>query len=181
MAIHRQHSHILLGFDTRRLYVLTPTVMSAKKIVETCLLNHIEERHIHIVAKDHAILAEADLPEADLFQESDLIPSMGRGLVFGGCIGMVAGVIAHFMGFGGAAPLAVILFGVFFGILMSSMIGISVPNSQLKAYKSAIDNGELLLIMDMPKERVAVIREIIASQHTEAKDVGLEPMVPAFP
>jgi hypothetical protein len=46
----------------RRLYFLVPEVETAKTIVDELLLARIEERHIHIVAKDHHALEQAHLP-----------------------------------------------------------------------------------------------------------------------
>ena len=74
----------------RRLYFLLPEVESAKKIVDELLLARIEERHIHIAARDHHALSEAHLPEANLLQESDFVPAVERGLAIGGATGVVA-------------------------------------------------------------------------------------------
>ena len=64
----------------RRLYFMVPDVDSATQIVDELLLARVEERHIHIVAKDHALLQDAHLPEANLLQESDFVPAIARGL-----------------------------------------------------------------------------------------------------
>ena len=78
----------------RRLYFLLPGVDSAKTIVDELLLARIEERHIHIAAKDHHALTDANLPEANLLQESDFVPAVERGLALGGATGVVAGIAA---------------------------------------------------------------------------------------
>ena len=78
----------------RRLYFLLPGVDSAKTIVDELLLARIEERHIHIAAKDHHALTDANLPEANLLQESDFVPAVERGLAVGGATGVVAGIAA---------------------------------------------------------------------------------------
>ena len=46
----------------RRLYFLVPDVNSASSIVDELLLARIEERRIHIAARDHHPLQEANLP-----------------------------------------------------------------------------------------------------------------------
>jgi hypothetical protein len=78
----------------RRLYFLTPGIDSAKQIVDELLLARIEVRHIHIAAADHYALTEANLPEANLLQESDFIPAVERGLAIGGVTGVLAGMVA---------------------------------------------------------------------------------------
>ena len=78
----------------RRLYFLIPTIDSAKTIVDELLLARIEQRHIHIAAADHHALLEANLPEANLLQESDFIPAVERGVAIGGATGILAGIAA---------------------------------------------------------------------------------------
>ena len=78
----------------RRLYFLIPSVDSAKTIVDELLLARIEARHIHIAAADHHVLTGANLPEANLLQESDFVPAVERGLAIGGATGILAGIAA---------------------------------------------------------------------------------------
>jgi len=78
----------------RRLYFLIPTIDSAKTIVDELLLARVEQRHMHIAAADHHALTEANLPEANLLQESDFVPAVERGLAIGGATGILAGIAA---------------------------------------------------------------------------------------
>ena len=64
---------------------------------------------------------------------------------------------------------------------MSSMIGISAPRSRLKEFESAIQNGELLMMVDVAKSRVDDISNLVKSHHPEAHIQGTEPVIPAFP
>lgn len=170
----------------RRLYFLIPNVDSAKKIVDELLLARIEERHIHIAAADHHALTEAHLPEASLLQESDFIPAVERGLAVGGATGILAGIAAVAIPgvglvLGGGAILGIGLAGAGVGAWLSSMIGISAPSSRLKEFESAIQNGELLMMVDVAKSRVDDISNLVKSHHPEAHIQGTEPVIPAFP
>lgn len=170
----------------RRLYFLIPTIDSAKQIVDELLLARIEERHIHIAAADHHALTEAHLPEASLLQESDFIPAVERGLAVGGATGILAGIAAVAvpglgLALGGGAILGIGLAGAGLGAWVSSMIGISAPSSRLKEFETAIGNGELLMMLDVPKSRVEEISELVRSHHPEAQIEGTEPVIPAFP
>jgi len=170
----------------RRLYFLVPTVESASQIVDELLLARIEERHIHIAAKDHHALEEANLPEANLLQESDFIPALERGLAVGGATGLLAGIVAVSFPpagllLGGGAILGMSLAGAGGGAWGSSMIGSDVPNSQLKGFEQAIADGQLLMIIDVPKARVETITDLVKKHHPEAEVEGTEPTVPAFP
>ena len=170
----------------RRLYFLIPTIDSAKIIVDELLLARIEERHIHIAAKDHHALTEAHLPEANLLQESDFVPAVERGLAIGGATGVLAGVAAvtipgAALALGGGAILGIGLAGAGVGAWMSGMIGVSVPSSRLKEFESAIEEGKLLMMVDVPKARLDEITELVKSHHPEAHIEGTEPVIPAFP
>ncbi len=170
----------------RRLYFLVPDIPSATAIVNDLLLARVEERRMHIVAKDHHPLQEANLPESNLFQESDFIPAVEKGLAVGGGTGIIAGLIA--MTFppagliiGGGAVLGLGLLGAGFGAWASGMIGVNVSNSQLKDFEEAIEQGQLLLMVDVPVARIDEITELVKKHHPEAEVEGTEPTLPVFP
>jgi hypothetical protein len=170
----------------RRLYFLIPGIDSAKTIVDELLLARIEERHIHIAAKDHHALTEAHLPEANLLQESDFVPAVERGVAIGGATGILAGVAAVILpgaalALGGGAILGIGLAGAGVGAWISGMIGVSVPSSRLKEFEKSIEEGSLLMMVDVPKSQVDAITELVKSHHPEAHIEGTEPIIPAFP
>lgn len=170
----------------RRLYFLLPDINSAKAIVDELLLARIEERHIHIAATDHHALTEANLPEASLLQESDFVPAVERGLAIGGATGILAGIAAIALPgaglvLGGGAILGIGLAGAGVGAWISGMIGISVPSSRLTEFEAAVQAGELLMMVDVPKAKVDQITELVRSHHPEAHVEGTEPVIPAFP
>ncbi|CAI8811749.1 hypothetical protein [Methylococcus capsulatus] len=167
----------------KRIYFLVPSIELAHAIVDELLLARVEERHIHILAKVGTPLG--DLPEASLFQKSDFIPAMERGLAIGGITGTMAGLVAVAlptgMVLGGGAVLAIALAGAGIGSWLAGMIGLDVENSRLKNYQSAVEKGELLLMVDVPRERVEEIHQRVQKHHPEAEFEGTEPTIPAFP
>ncbi len=170
----------------RRLYFLIPDVNSAKQIVDELLLERIEERHIHIASRDHHALLEAHLPEANLLQESDFVPAIERGLAVGGATGILAGIAAVAipgtgLTLGGGAILGIGLAGAVVGAWVSSMIGVSVPSTRLQEFESAINEGQLLMMVDVAKAKVDGITELVRQHHPEAHIEGTEPVIPAFP
>lgn len=170
----------------RRLYFLIPSVDSAKTIVDELLLARVEARHIHIAAADHHALTEANLPEANLLQESDFVPAVERGLAIGGATGIIAGIAAVAIPgaglvLGGGAILGIGLAGAGVGAWISGMIGISAPSSRLKEFETAIAEGQLLMMVDIPKARVDEITTAVKQHHPEAHIEGTEPVIPAFP
>ena len=168
----------------RRIYFLAPNVASAKAIVSDLLLARIDERHMHVLAKEGTPLE--DLPEAKLAQASDLIPSLERGAAAGGLTGLLAGLVAVSFPpagvvLGGGALLGIALFGAGFGAWMSSMVGVGIPNSRLAEYQEAIAKGELLMMIDVPRTRVDETEAVVRRHHPEAELEGLEPNIPEFP
>ena len=61
------------------------------------------------------------------------------------------------------------------------MIGVSAPSSRLKEFETAIEQGQLMMMVDVPKSRVQEITELVKSHHPEAEVEGTEPVIPAFP
>jgi hypothetical protein len=168
----------------RRLYFLVPGLDSAKKIVDELLLARVEERHIHVIAKEGAPLE--NLPEASFLQKTDFVPALERGLAVGGATGVLAGLVAMTfppagLVLGGGALLSVALAGAGFGAWLSSMVGSSVPNTRLKQFEDAIEQGEILFMVDVPKARVEEIDEMVKRHHPEADIEGTEPTIPPFP
>ena len=75
---------------------------------------------------------------------------------------------------------ALILGGLFGLITGGFLIGSSTPNSRLKRFQSSMEEGHILLMLDVAKERVDEITEIILKHHPEAEVYGQEPIIPAF-
>ena len=166
----------------RRLYFLLPNVEVAHKVVDELLLVRIEERHIHVIAPEGVTLG--DLPEASLLQKSDFIPAVERGIALGGATGVLAGLAAIAMPgvvVAGGALLAMSLLGAGMGAWLGGMIGMDVDNSRVKEFQSAIEKGELLMMVDVPKERVSEIEDLVRKHHPDADFEGTEPTIPAFP
>jgi hypothetical protein len=166
----------------RRLYFLLPDVDTARKVVDELLLARIEERHIHVLAKEGTELQ--DLPEATLFQKSDFVHAVERGLALGGGTGAVAGIAAIAipgMVLGGGAILGIALAGAGMGAWLSGMIGMDVPNTRLDEFESAINEGSILMMVDVRKEQVEQVSQSVKGHHPEADMHGTEPTIPAFP
>ncbi|UCE90242.1 MAG: ammonium transporter [Pseudomonadota bacterium] len=168
----------------RRLYFLLPNIETTRTVVDELLLARIEERHIHAIAKEGTPMG--DLPEATLAQKSDVVPALERGIAVGGATGVLAGLVAVTfppagIALGGGALLAIALAGSGFGAIMSTMIGVSVPNSRLKQFEDAVNKGEVLMLVDVPKARVDEIEKMVKQHHPDADIEGTEPTIPAFP
>jgi len=167
----------------RRLYFLVPDIKTARMIVTELLLTHVEERHIHIIAKENTSLEE--LPEASLLQKSDFIPATEKGVALGGTTGLLAGLVAMSLPgvvvAGGAIVLLSSLAGAGMGAWLGGMIGLDVKNTRHKQFEDAINQGNVLMLVDIPKAQVEEISELVKKYHPEVDFGGTEPDIPAFP
>ena len=168
----------------RRLYFVLPDVPSAEQTMRDLLLARIEIGHIRCLARREMPLGE--LPEANFLQKTDVVHGATTGLAVGGIAGIAAGVLVVLFPPGGASlQLVTVLIagiaGAVFGAWVASMAGTALPNSQLRAFESAIQSGSVLMMVDVPFTRVAEIRELVTRRHPEAIAGGTEPTVPAFP
>ncbi len=164
----------------RRLYFLAPNIETTHKIVDELRAQGIEDRHLHILAKRDTPLQ--DLPEASEFQKTDFISAMERGAALGGTTGLLAGLIGlRFAGFAiaGGPLLGIIVYGATIGTIMSGLAGLQVGNSKVKKYSDAIEGGEVLIMVDIAKERIDAISQLIVRHHPSAQFEGIEPLLPS--
>ncbi|PHS72443.1 MAG: DUF1269 domain-containing protein [Cycloclasticus sp.] len=168
----------------RRLYFLLPDHDTCEQVVNEMLLARITESHIHILAKAGSDMH--DLPEANLLQSSDFIHSVEIGAAVGGVTGILAGLAAITfppagLVLGGGAVLGIALAGAGVGSWGSAMIGISAPNSRLKAFDEAVKNGQYLMMVDVPIDKVKAITTSVKEHHSDAEIHACDPEIPAHP
>lgn len=173
----------------RRIYWLLPDLASARHTMDDLLLARIDESHIHFVGREDADMT--GLHPANLLQTTDVVRAAQLGLVVGAATGAVAGVAAVLLfsltgdapheapHWGVAAVLAIV--GAPIGAWAASMIGVSVPSKRIARFTGAIEAGRLLLMVDVPRSRVAEIEALLAARHPEGHFEGEEPNIPAFP
>jgi len=169
----------------RRIYWLLPDVLSARRTMDDLLLARIAEQHLHFIAREGTDMT--GLHPANILQTSDVIRAAQSGLVLGGVVGaLVGGIAAWYFPVVGNEPqwglvavLAVV--GALIGAWSSSMIGVSAPSHRLARFTPAIEAGQILLMVDVPRSRVDEIEQTLQALHPEAHLEGVEPNIPAFP
>ena len=167
-----------------RMYVTLPDLPSARRLANDLLLARVEDKHMHFLARRGTDLGE--LHEASYLQKTDAVHGAFTGLVIGGVIGILVGLVLVYFPPGRfsvelVAVLIAAMVGAGLGMWVSSMIGLSVPNSRLRDFEQEIAEGKILLILDVPAGRYEEIHEVILRTHPEAIDHGREATVPAFP
>lgn len=168
----------------RRVYWLLPDLASARATMQDLLGAGVELRQMHFFGRDDCDLSE--LHPANVLQTSDVIGSAEAGLVTGAAVGGLLGSVAaaSLPGAGEAPqwsliPLLVVV-GALFDAWTSSMIGISAPNRRLRRFAAAIEQGRILLAVDVPVARVEEIEARLQALHPEARLEWSEPGKPSF-
>lgn len=167
-----------------RMYVTLPDVSSARRLANDLLLARVEDRHMHFLARRGTDLGE--LHEASYLHKTDTVHGAFVGFVIGGLMGIVVGLLlVNYPPEGVSLQLVAVLVaaivGAALGTWVASMVGLQVPNSRLKGFDREIQEGKILLMLDVPSGRYEEVRSIIARTHPEADDRGNEPTIPAFP
>ena len=168
----------------RRLYFLLPDVDSATRTANDLLLARVEDRHMHFLARRGTDLGE--LHEASYLIKTDLRRGAGLGLGLGVLGGAILGYII--VGYppegthpGLAAAVLATIVGAAIGLWMGSMAATAVPNSRLRSFGEDIGRGKVLMIVDVPYERVDHIRDVVSKRHPEVLLSAQETRYPAFP
>jgi hypothetical protein len=163
---------------------MLPDVQSARALLDELLLKRIEERYMHFMAREGTL--PQDMPDASFLQKTDLVHGAQMGMMIGGGAGLIAGVLLVMFPPEGlslqtVAILVAGLGGALFGAWASGMNAAAVPNSRLAQFAERIQQGQVLLIIDVPRGRVQEIEDLIKSRHPDFAFGGEEPHVPVFP
>lgn len=158
-----------------RLHFLTPSASSTISIAHELSDIGITKDKIHVVSKDVRLLEKMDINKATLIQTSDVVHAAKRGAPLGAFLGGLAGIYAVYQ-FPATTTFAVIitilammLFGALFGTWTSTLIGVSVPDGNIEKYEKDIENGRMLMLVDIPKEQEQAVKSIIMQHHPEAE------------
>ena len=166
----------------RRMYFLLPDIKRTKSVFKELQLARIDKRRIHVLARPGTPLG--DLPEASVLQKSDALHGAALGLLLGAVTGAAAGLIVLLFPPAGFATglgivLAITALGAVMGVWVAGMIGASTPSTHLEAFSDEIERGKVLLIVDVPRDRVQEISRMIRTHHPEADVRGVDSTVPS--
>lgn len=166
----------------KRLCFLVPDADSAHGVVDDLRTLGLRDSDIYVVANEETPLG--DLPDAGRVEESDFYPQLKRGLAMGGTIGIIGGLVAMRVAgtvFGGGAVLLLGLIGAGFNGLLAAMSGAAFPNSRLTEFEQAIESGHVLVMVDVPRERIEEIERVVRGRHPEIEIEKIEPHTPVVP
>jgi hypothetical protein len=166
------------------IYFQVPDVDVAHQVVDKLLLARIPEESIHVIAREGTALES--LPEPSLTKGSDVVPAVERGLTAGGAAGLLAGLIAVAFPpagiiLGGGTALALTLAGAGLGAVFSSLIGVSLPNSELSKFQEAIDQGHVLILVEAGEDKAHEVEQIIRTEIPQVELHESHPKVRTLP
>jgi hypothetical protein len=162
-----------------RIYFLAPDIAVTHKIVDELRAIGMEDSDIHVLAKRDTPLE--DLPEAGVTIKTDFVAALERGVALGGTTGLIAGLIGlRLAGFAiaGGPLLGIIVAGASIGSMMNGLMGMNSGNTKLKQFEDAIERGEVLILVDIPKEEIESIKQLVTKHYPEAEFEGVEPVLP---
>lgn len=168
----------------RRLYFILPETQLARTVHNELLLARVPEDNMHVIADDRVDVE--GLPQASLWQRSDLAHGLQLALPVGGLTGVVVGILAVLSGwispgYEAKTIMATVLAGVFVGTWAASMIAVNIPNTRHRTFEADLRQEHVLFIVDVPVQRVEEITDLVTRHHPEADMRGVEPNIPVFP
>ena len=157
----------------RRLYFAIPDETQAAQVVNDLETAGVGVQHIHAIAGRGATLTR--LPLATERQRQDAGSRLERlawsgnlALFFLGAVGLITSLAWSSL-LGGALSIALMLLTLAGGTLFA----LRVPDTHLDEFRGVLAHGEVLLMVDVPKRRVAEIEELLYRRHPEATPGGV--------
>lgn len=163
----------------RRLYLLFPDTVCARAAVDDLVWHGVGKRHIHGIARVGVALD--GLPAATVRQQRDLLHHLERlwwntnlVLFFGAGLGLLLALL-------NAEPLWALLMAALMVVtLVLGVLETHLPNMGVAALRDALRHGEVLLLVDVPEQRVAEIETYIHGRHPEVALGGVSWTIERF-
>jgi hypothetical protein len=158
----------------KRMYYLTGNLDSTEQISNDIHSAGISDWHFHVISRDEAGLYRRHVHGANLFQKQDVLRYGERG----GMAGFIAALLVTlYIGtaepFGpntsGLVYIAVFGFITLFGAWVGGLAGLATENKAIARFHDAIAAGQYLILIDVPKEKEGMVRELMEARHPEAR------------
>ena len=148
----------------RRCYFMLPNVECARALLDRLLLARIEERHIHFVSGREDL--PEDMPKASLFQRVDLTHSTEMGMVIGAVSGLLACLLMLLLPRVNlltqlSSLIVCVWVGAVIGTWLASRLTSTLSDAQLMRFSSGLEEGQILLMLDLSVGQSDEIRELI--------------------
>lgn len=140
---------------TRRVFS-APDIGTAEAALHVALRLGIRPDHASLVGRSDIEMMQ--MPDAEKEgSPTDFMPAAVRGLVGGGALGLVIGLVAMAVPAAGipwsAVPLCMVV-GATVGGWAAALAGSSVPSEVRRDYRTEIDAGKVMVVIDDEDERL---------------------------
>lgn len=155
----------------KRLFYLVPSIDSVQNVSDSLHQRGVTDWCFHIVSKDEAGLYTHKLHSASVLDRTDLVRYVERGVLIGALIGacvIVPLLLLEVVDMPAIAWLALFLFSIIAGAWIGGIGGISSENYRIKRFHDAIDVGQYLVMVDVPKKSVDDVKAAMAQDHPDA-------------
>lgn len=163
----------------RRLFFLLPDEEHAQRVVNQLVFLNISERNVHAVAPGVTL---KNLPEATERQKNDTAFRVENFLWKANLLLFVVSLMTFCVALVMAAfywTLAA-LFVMAITFFAGEHFVVHVPDVHLTEFTDALSHGEILLMVDVPAERVVEIENMVHHRNPEAVVGGVSWTVDAF-
>ena len=155
----------------RRLNFLIPDTELTRTVVTELQQFGVPRSNLHVIAAITRNLR--GLPTATIWQKTELARGLVIGVLMGGLAGLLGGLLvvafppggvplgAEALAIGGGAGAAV-------GAAMLGLMKGNEHNRDIDEYKKEIENGEILLMVDVPRAEVDSTIDNILQHHPDA-------------
>lgn len=166
----------------RRLYYLADRIDEVNSVA-SALQQESGEWQLHVLSRDEAGLRKRHLHSATALQRRDLIRSSERGTLFGLLIGLVAAALVlsafdYFQRDPLVAWIVITATITLFGAWVGGLAGLCLEHYQIRRFHADIDAGRHLLIVDVPRQKVEAVRDVLHRFDVDAGGEGSTLVLP---
>lgn len=159
-----------------RLYFTLPTIESASEIADELRSLGVTDAHIHLLSRDDHAAQKAHIHRANAFHVSDAWHMAKQGAVGGLLCGLGVVLLASAessIGNGVTSSITAIIqggaIGAIAGMALCFLIGVGRNESKIEQHEVDIEDGQQMLLVDVPKKYQKTVIEKIRRHHNEAE------------
>ncbi len=138
----------------------TPDLRCAHHVIAAARAGGVSNHDISLIARSDIEMEK--IPDGRLDASTDVVPAAMRGMGVGGAVGLLAGIAAvaiPAIGITIAGAGLVTLLGAAMGGWSSALAGSAFPNEVRQRFESEIEDGNILVVVDMGHALAASVDE----------------------
>jgi hypothetical protein len=163
----------------RRLYFTFPDINHTQKVVNELIDFNITSEHMHAMSNNNVGMGE--LPRASSRQKHGSSHKIERKLwainlsIFG-----IASVLLLYFWFTQNYTLSIVMLAIMFISIATGFVWASIPCTPVSEFDDAMHHDDILLMIDVPENRIKEVGDKVHRQHPEAIAGGTSWMIHAF-